>query len=148
MESLCSDRVSKTSVGGSEDRKCGSAVEHLSHMCKALGTIPKSSEDTKCSRKTAISAVFITLDAEGLKGLGFKDLAGESIPPAPRPGLSEGFLPATLPNNFGIYKENRGSQSWQRQVALGSNGILPSTKLGQNSPAGRAHLRLQEPLLS
>lgn len=85
MESLCSDRVSKTSVGGSEDGKCGSAVERLSQMCKALGTIPKSSEDTKCSRKTTISAVFIALDAEGLKGLGFKDLAGGSIPPPRHP---------------------------------------------------------------
>lgn len=111
-------------------------------MCKALGTIPKNSEDTKCFRKTAISAVFITLDAEGLKGLGFKDLAGGSIFPL---GLSEGFLPATLPNNFGIYKENRDSRSWQRQVALGSIGTLPSTKLGQNSPAGRAHLHPRAP---
>lgn len=103
-------------------------VERLPQMHKALATIPKSSENTKCSRKTTISVVFITLDAEGLKGLGFKDLAGGSTFSS---GLSEGFLPATLPNNFGIYKENRDSQSWQRQVALGSNGTLPSTKLGR-----------------
>jgi hypothetical protein len=132
------------SVGSSEDRGCGSVVEHLLQMKKALGTIPKSSEDTKYSRKTTISVVFIILDPEDLKGLGFKDLAEGNLFSL---GLIEGFLPATLPNNLAIYKENRDSQSWQWQVAPGSNGTLLSTKLGQNSPAGRAHLWLAEPPL-
>lgn len=48
-------------------------------MHKALGTIPKSSEDTKYSRKTTVYVVFIVLDTEGLKGLGFKDLAEGSL---------------------------------------------------------------------
>lgn len=104
-------------------------VEHLLQIHKALGNIPKSSEDTKYSRKTTIFAGFEGIRVQRLN-------RGEPF----SSGLIEGFLPATLPNNLAIYKENRDSQSWQRQVARGSNGTLPSTKLGQNSPVGRAHL--------
>lgn len=73
--------INKIRVGGSEDPGCGSVVEHLPQMHKALGTIPKGSKCTKCPRKTALAVVFIVLSAEGLKGLGFKDLAEGNIFP-------------------------------------------------------------------
>lgn len=95
------------SVGGSEDRGCGSVVEHLFQMYKVLRTTPKSSEGIKYSRKTTISVVFIIPGPEGLKGLGFKDLAEGRLFSS---GLIEGFLPAILLNNLAIYKENRDSE--------------------------------------